>query len=169
MYIYMIRCIFVLRFPHRFYEMDLWCFRWFWCRYRINEGKINKKLRFKISWRLLGKVSKQTNKDMTAGAELKTTHLKTHLLQVVNRRKQCCAANCEQCFAANCEQCCTAPREQCCAASREQCCAAPVNNVVLPTVNNVMLPTVNNVVLPTVNNVVLHPVNNVVNKIVQSW
>ena len=35
------------------------------------------------------------------------TREKTHsLLQVVNRREQCCAANCEQCCAAPSEQCC---------------------------------------------------------------
>ena len=66
------------------------------------------------------------------------TCVKTHnLLQVVNRREQCCAApqavnnvvlpsaNCEQCCAANCGQCCAANCGQCCAAPREQCCAAP--------------------------------------------
>ena len=38
----------------------------------------------------------------------------------VNRREQCCAANCEQC--------CPAPHEQCCPAPHEQCCAAPISN-----------------------------------------
>ena len=47
-----------------------------------------------------------------------------NLMQVVDMRKQCCAANCEQSCAANCEQCCAANCEQCCAAPSEQCCAA---------------------------------------------
>ena len=38
------------------------------------------------------------------------TRVKTHnLLQVVNRREQCCAGPHKQCFAAHCEQCCVAP------------------------------------------------------------
>ena len=75
------------------------------------------------------------------------TCMKTHnLLQVVNRREQCCAANCEQgcagpseqCCAANCEQGCAGPSEQCCAAPNEQCCQqgcpAMIYNNVQPSI-----------------------------------
>ena len=49
------------------------------------------------------------------------TLVKMHdLLQVVDRREQCCAANYEQCCASNYEQCCAAPSEQCFAANCEQ-------------------------------------------------
>ena len=54
------------------------------------------------------------------------TREKTHsLLQVVNRREQCCAANCEQC--------CAAPSEQCC----QQGCSAMITiNVVTALFNH---------------------------------